>query len=177
MKRAATEVTLTQAQLAAACGISQPQASRDLRAAGIEPGASGYSLADLARLAEWRALERVGASSDGRCYDVEAERGRLLAHQADLAALKLGEERGDLVRASEVGPYWCDMVASMRTRLVALAPRLAALIHDHQARARFQQQADSLVCEALGEIEKDGLPAAARERYGRADRATAEGAA
>ena len=177
MKKAATEVTLTQAQLAAACGISQPQASRDLRAAGIEPGASGYSLADLARLAEWRALERVGASSDGRCYDVEAERGRLLAHQADLAALKLGEERGDLVRASEVGPYWCDMVASMRTRLVALSPRLAALIADHGARARFQQQADALVCEALGEIEKDGLPAAARERYGRADRATAEGAA
>jgi predicted transcriptional regulator len=35
MKKSATEVSLTQAQLAAACGISQPQASRDLRAAGI----------------------------------------------------------------------------------------------------------------------------------------------
>ena len=175
MKKSATEVSLTQAQLAAACGISQPQASRDLRAAGIEPGASGYSLADLARLAEWRALERVGASSDGRCYDVEAERGRLLAHQADLAALKLGEERGDLVRASEVGPYWCDMVASMRTRLVALPPRLAALIHDHQARARFQQQADALVCEALAEIEKDGLPQEPRERYQRVTGAQGKG--
>lgn len=177
MKKAATEVTLTQAQLAAACGISQPQASRDLRAAGIEPGASGYSLSDLARLAEWRTLETIGTAADGRRFDTEAERGRLLAAQASLAELRLAEERGDLVRASEVGPYWCDMVASMRTRLVALSPRLAALIADHGARARFQQQADALVCEALGEIEKDGLPAAARERYGRADRATAEGAA
>lgn len=168
MKKSATEVSLTQGQLAAACGISQPQASRDLRAAGIEPDASGYSLSDLARLAEWRALERVGASSDGKVYNTEAERGRLLAHQADLAALKLGEERGELVRASEVGPYWSDMVASMRGKLVALPSKLAALVHEHPARVRFQQQADALVCEALAEIEKDGLPQEARERYQRA---------
>ena len=175
MKKSATEVSLTQGALAAACGISQPQASRDLRAAGIEPGASGYSLADLARLSQWRALERVGASSDGRCYDVEAERGRLLAHQADLAALKLGEERGDLVRASEVGPYWCDMVASMRGKLVSLPSRIGALVHEHELRARIQQQADSLICEALAEIEKDGLPQEARERYQRVTGAQGKG--
>lgn len=163
-----TEITLTQQQMGEACGITQGQTSRCLKAAAIEPSSDGYTLGDLVRLVQWRALERVGASSDGRCYDVEAERGRLLAHQADLAALKLGEERGELVRSSEVGPYWSDMVASMRTRLVALAPRLAALIADHGARARFQQQADALVCEALAEIEKDGLPQEARQRYQRA---------
>lgn len=172
-----TEITLTQQQMGEACGITQGQTSRCLKAAAIEPSSDGYTLGDLVRLVQWRTLETIGTTADGRRFDAEAERGRLLAAQASLAELRLAEERGDLVRASEVGPYWCDMVASMRTRLVALSPRLAALIADHGARARFQQQADALVCEALGEIEKDGLPAAARERYGRADRATAEGAA
>ena len=172
-----TEITLTQQQMGEACGITQGQTSRCLKAAAIEPSSDGYTLGDLVRLVQWRTLETIGTTADGRRFDAEAERGRLLAAQASLAELRLGEERGDLVRASEVGPYWCDMVASMRGKLVSLPSRIGALVHEHELRARIQQQADALVCEALGEIEKDGLPAAARERYGRADRATAEGAA
>lgn len=157
------EIRLTQQQIGAAVGVTQSQASRDLRAAGIEPTASGYTLADLARLAEWRALERVGAASDGTVYDVERERGRLLAAQANLAELKLAEELGDLVRASEVGPYWAGMVVSMRTKLVGLPSRLAALIPETMPRAKFNIQAEALVFEALAEIEKGGLPPATND--------------
>ena len=56
----------------------------------------------------------------------------------------------------------------MRGKLVSLPSRIGALIHDAQLRARIQQSADGLVCEALAEIEKDGLPQEARERYQRA---------
>ena len=170
-----TEITLTQQQMGEACGITQGQTSRCLKAAAIEPSSDGYTLGDLVRLVQWRALETIGTTADGRRFDTEAERGRLLAAQASLAELRLGEERGDLVRASEVGPYWSDMVASMRGKLVALPSRIGALIADHQLRARIQQSADGLVCEALAEIEKDGLPQEARERYQRVTGAQGKG--
>lgn len=152
MKQNTTEITLTQAQIGAACGITQSQASRDLRAAGIEPTASGYTLEHLARLADWRALERVGAAADGKVYDTDAERGRLLAHQADLAELKVAEERRELVRMTAVEATWAAIGSTMRGKLVSLPSRLAALIPETQPRVRFQQQADVLIGEVLGEI-------------------------
>lgn len=124
-------------------------------------------------LGEWlkrRALSGVSVGDDGTVYNYEAERARLTHEQANKVSLEVAELRGELVRASEVGPYWSDMVASMRGKVVGIPSRLAALIADALARAKFQTQADTLVCEALAEIEKDGLPEAARERRARLDR-------
>lgn len=162
-----TEIRLTQAQVGAAVGLSQSQTSRELRAAGIDPSSGGYSLQDLARFAEWRVLQTIGMV-DGTAYNYEAERARLTHEQANKVSLEVAELRGELVRASEVGPYWDDMVSSMRAKLVGMPPKLAAMIADAVARAKFQSQAEAAVYEALAEIEKDGLPAAARERHARA---------
>lgn len=100
-------------------------------------------------------------------YNYEAERARLTHEQANRVALEVAELRGELVRSSEVGPYWSDMVASMRGKLVALPSKLSALIADVVLRGKLQAQSEALVYEALAEIEKDGLPAAARERFAR----------
>jgi Arc/MetJ-type ribon-helix-helix transcriptional regulator len=115
-----------------------------------------------------RALSGVSVGDDGTVYNYEAERARLTHEQANKVSLEVAELRGELVRASEVGPYWDDMVSSMRAKLVGMPPKLAAMIADAIARAKFQSQAEAAVYEALAEIEKDGLPAAARERHARA---------
>lgn len=155
--------THTQEEVAAAIGVSQSMVSKDMKAAGI-PSAGGVTLADVVALVQWRTRRDVGISG-GIAYDYEAERARLTHEQANKAELEVAELRGELVRSSEVGPYWADMVASMRSKLIGTPPNIAALIADPVARAKVQAQAESLVYQALAEIEKDGLPSAARERY------------
>lgn len=155
--------THTQEEVAAAIGVSQSMVSKDMKSAGI-PAAGGVTLADVVALVQWRTRRDVGISG-GVAYDYEAERARLTHEQANKVELEVAELRGELVRSSEVGPYWADMVASMRSKLIGTPPNIAALIADPVARAKVQAQAESLVYQALAEIEKDGLPSAARERY------------
>lgn len=159
MKPKTTEIRLTQEQIGAACAISQGQASRSLRAAGIEPGADGYALADLARLVEFRVLERVGATADGRRFDVDAERGRLLAAQASLAELKLATEKRDLVSAADVEFHWKDMILCMRGKLLQLPSRITLVCaHTHETRVKMQALAEGLVREALEEVARGAMP-------------------
>lgn len=117
-----------------------------------------------------RAVADIHVGDDGTVYNYEAERARLTHEQADKTALENAELRGDLVRSSMVGPYWAEMVASMRGKLISLPSKLSALIGDVVARAKLLSQSEALVYEALAEIERDGLPIAVRERIARAAR-------
>jgi hypothetical protein len=155
--------THTQQDVADAIGVSQSMVSKDMKAAGI-PSAGGITLADVVALVQWRTRRDVGLSG-GVAYDYEAERARLTHEQANKVSLEVSELRGELVRSSEVGPFWADMVSSMRAKLVGTPSKIAALIADPIARAKVQAQSEAFVYEALAEIEKDGLPDAARERY------------
>ena len=119
---------------------------------------------DEAEFGQWLRAQSAELSGN---YNYEAERARLTHEQANKAGLEVAELRGELVRSSEVGPYWADMVASMRAKLIGTPPKIAALISDPIARAKVQSQSEAFVYEALAEIEKDGLPVAARERYAR----------
>lgn len=157
--------THTQQEVADALGVSQSMVSKDMKAAGIQVS-GGISLTDIVALVQWRTRRDFGISG-GVAYDYEAERARLTHEQANKVALEVAELRGELVRSSEVGPYWSDMVASMRGKLVSLPSKLSALIADVVLRGKLQAQSEALVYEALAEIEKDGLPAAARERFAR----------
>lgn len=163
---------LTQEQAAELAGLTVRHLRRLDRESNPPPRESsgGYPAAEFGVWLKSRALSGVSVGDDGTVYNYEAERARLTHEQANKVSLEVAELRGELVRASEVGPYWSDMVASMRGKLVGVPSRLAALIADSLARAKFQTQADTLVCEALAEIEKDGLPEAARERRARLDR-------
>ena len=159
-------MAMTQAQVASILDVTARRV-RQMHQEGKGPpqNADGqYDEGDFGRWLRGQAADLSGG------YNYEAERARLTHEQANKVSLEVAELRGELVRASEVGPYWSDMVASMRGKLVGIPSRLSALVAETIARARFQTQADALVCEALAEIEKDGLPEAARERRARLDR-------
>ena len=159
-------MALTQQQVAALRGVTDRRL-RQLHEEGSGPPRMATGEYDEAEVGRW--LRAVAAEQAGT-YNYEAERARLTHEQANKVALEVAELRGDLVRCSEVGPYWSDMVAGMRARLVALPSKLSALIADVIVRGKLQAQSEALVHEALAEIEKDGLPAAARERIARAAR-------
>ena len=163
-------VPLTQEQAAELAGLTVRHLRRLDRESNPPPRESsgGYPAAEYGAWLKSRALSGVSVGDDGTVYNYEAERARLTHEQANKVSLEVAELRGELVRASEVGPYWDDMVSSMRAKLVGMPPKLAAMIADAIARAKFQSQAEAAVYEALAEIEKDGLPAAARERHARA---------
>ena len=157
-------MSLVQAQVASLLDVT-PRRVRQMHEEGKGPprNADGtYDEGDVGRWIRAQSADLVGG------YNYEAERARLTHEQANKVSLEVAELRGELVRASEVGPYWDDMVSSMRAKLVGMPPKLAAMIADAIARAKFQSQAEAAVYEALAEIEKDGLPAAARERHARA---------
>lgn len=160
---------LTQEQAAELAGLTVRHLRRLDRESNPPPRESsgGYPAAEYGAWLKARALSGVSVGDDGTIYNYEAERARLTHEQANKVALEVAELRGELVRSSEVGPYWSDMVASMRGKLVALPSKLSALIADVVMRGKLQAQSEALVYEALAEIEKDGLPAAARERFAR----------
>lgn len=159
MKQSTTEIRLTQQQMAGACELSQGQVSRSLRDAGIEPGADGYTLTDLRRLVEFRTLERVGATSDGRRYDTDAERGRLLAAQANLAELKLATEKRELVSAADVEFHWKDMFVHIRQSLMRLPYRISVeCAHTVETRAKLRTLSEQLVREALEVVARGPMP-------------------
>ena len=157
-------MALTQTQAAQIEGITSRRL-RQLIQDGKGPPQDANGQHPEVEFGQWQR-ERAAAEVGG--YNYEAERARLTHEQANKVSLEVAELRGELVRSSEVGPYWSDMVASMRAKLVGMPPKLAALIADSIARAKFQSQAEAAVYEALAEVEKDGLPAAARERFARA---------
>lgn len=158
---------LTQEQAAELAGLTVRHLRRLDRESNPPPRESsgGYPAAEYGAWLKSRALSSVSVGDDGTVYNYEAERARLTHEQANKVALEVAELRGELVRSSEVGPYWSDMVASMRSKLIGTPPNIAALIADPVVRVKVQAQAESLVYQALAEIEKDGLPDAARERY------------
>ena len=166
MKKPAPEIYLSQAQVGAALGLSQSQASRDLRDAEIGPEPDGYPLSALVALVEWRYAQRLGLS-DGRTYDVDAERGRLLAAQADLTELRIGEARADLVRMSVVEMYWSELGSTCRSKLAAIPSRLAAAIADPKQRHKITAECEALIYESLAEIQKEAVPHEIRARANR----------
>ena len=163
-----TENTLNQTEMAAALGLSQSQVSKDLRAADIISGpAGGYSLRDLVALAEYRVLDRIGMADGGQTFNVEGERGRLLARQSELAELKIAEARADLVSMTTVAGYWADIGSTCRSRLASVGSRLAATVPDPVLRVKVATACDALVFGALEEIQKDCVPAEIRARVER----------
>lgn len=60
--------------------------------------------------------------------DAQTERLRLLREQADYAALKNAEKRGELVRAVDVEREWTSIIRHARSAILAVPSRLRQLI-------------------------------------------------
>ena len=68
----------------------------------------------------------LGIAEDGTVYDYDLERARLTHHQANSAMLEEQAKRGALIPAEQVKNTWADLVASARSKLLALPSRLAS---------------------------------------------------
>jgi hypothetical protein len=78
--------------------------------------------------------------------------------------LEVAELRGSMIRSSVAVSYWREMVADMRSKLLALPAKLAAAVAQPERAQEAQERAQSLVHDALAEIAREPLPQEIRER-------------
>ena len=88
-----------------------------------------------------------------------AARAKREQAMASLAELELAEKDGTLLPADAVQEHWTHMVASMRSILLSLPGRLAAVTMGCETTQEAEREARKLVYEALTEISKPGAPA------------------
>ena len=122
---------------------------------------------DLRAVLQWlrrETLSEAGVAADGAVYDYEAERARLTKAQADKTELEVRELRAELVRLPVVELHWQGMVAAMRAKLLALPSRVAAQVADPERLQQTQDQVQTLIYEALGDIAGDAFPEPIRSR-------------
>ena len=89
----------------------------------------------------------AGGSKSAGPADIAEEKARLTKAQADLAEIKLGVARGDLVPAAEVEREWRNVFAAVRSRLLAVPSRLRQVMDAEAAR-----EADMEIRAALNEL-------------------------
>lgn len=159
-------VPLTQEQAAELADLSVRHLRRLEKESNPPPRetAGGYSPRDYGDWLRSRALAGVSIGEDGTAYNYEAERARLTHEQADKTALENAELRADMVRMSIVEQYWASMGAALRSKLISIPNRLGALLPDPVLRVKFTGQAETLIFEALGELQEDAVPPALRKR-------------
>ncbi len=69
--------------------------------------------------------DRAVGSDSGQTTDLHTERTRLTKAQADKTELEAMALRGVLVDAGEVSDLWCDMIGSMRAKLISIPTKTA----------------------------------------------------
>lgn len=75
-------------------------------------------------------LREVAAGRGGEkgVLDLTEQRARLASEQADLAALKAAQIRGELVPAGEVEARWRGVLTALRSRLLAVPSRVRSRV-------------------------------------------------
>lgn len=134
--------------LAPAAGWSD---SRLIEAVGRE-GLPGPRRAQLLRwaFAGAEAASR-GVGDDGRDLDLNAQRARLAKWQADIAELKAGQMRAELVETSAVEQAVVAAFVNVRARLLAIPAKAAPRVAGKSA-AEVQDLLRGHVEEALREL-------------------------
>lgn len=126
--------SVTQSVLARHLKVSR-QAIHDLVKRGIlEPDENGLIDLDLAKHALARKTRPSGKTaaalepSAGQEETHHAARTRRERAEADLAELKLAEQRGEVIRTAAVRATWAARLASARDRLLTVPDRCAAVL-------------------------------------------------
>ncbi|MGE0450214.1 MAG: hypothetical protein AB7Q29_11600 [Vicinamibacterales bacterium] len=114
-------------------------------APGPRPGKPGSRRYDVAAIAAWREQR---AAQTRPTVDLSAARARLAVTQERLAALKVRELRGLLIRRLEAAAALTAIIAAARASLLAVPRRavLAGLPREHEPLVR------QLVTDALREL-------------------------
>lgn len=152
--------TLSSEQLAALIGVSTRRIFQLAKEENPPPKDSiGRYPPDKAGV--WirdRIISELGISANGESYDLQAEKGRLTFHQANIAALEEEIKRKNVIPADAVQAHWENMVANTRAKLLNLPSRLAAVSVGASTIQEAEQNARDLIYEALTEMSGNGIP-------------------
>ncbi len=114
-------------------------------------------LARIPKTGPARAPSRARDTSkrqSGEAAALATEKARLVREQADRAARINQREAGELLAADMVEREWTGILASLRARMLAVAPRVAAL---HPGNLAIVATLDSEIRAALDELADDSL--------------------
>lgn len=118
--------TISPVGLASLLGVSE-RLIRDLATEGtiVRMGRGKYDLEASVRGYCARLRETAsGRGGESATQNLTAERTRLAQEQADTAALKNAQLRGELVSAVEVERQWSDVLRTVRAGLLAVPSRI-----------------------------------------------------
>ncbi len=97
------------------------------------------------------ALPLIYGRGEDETYDTDAERARLIHHQANIAALDEQVKEKTLIPAEVVASEWQHIFGNIRARLLSIPTTLAASCA-HATREQVQEKAQELIKQALEEL-------------------------
>lgn len=98
----------------------------------------------------------LSAQASDDATDLTAQRIRLTKAQADMAELDLQQRAGQLVSVDEITAEWGSMLATVRTRLLAMPAKLAPVIVTERTAGGAFAMLEREVHEALTELSRTG---------------------
>ena len=102
-----------------------------------------------------RALEKKSVPTlDGGFVGEREERIRLLRADADLREIELARERSQLVSIEDVERAMTDLILTTKSRIMAVAPRLAPELVGETSRVMVHAKIDKALKEALLALSK-----------------------
>lgn len=108
--------------------------------------------ATIARFIEAEAAARASAAATPVAHDIEAARLKKLSSEAELAALELQRQRGEVVLIEEVAKEFGEACAAVRAKLLAIPSKLAARLAVEDTEAACHRLVSEGVHDALTEL-------------------------
>lgn len=99
-----------------------------------------------------RYLRAQAVAAQAGAPDYAVERARLIRARADLSEMEAETRRGTLIAAEQIETAWIDLLALLRTRLLALPDRLAPVVQAEATPAGARDAIRSAIREALEEV-------------------------
>lgn len=123
-----TDDHVTASDLGDLLGISARAVSKlGARGIAVRAGSGRWKLREsVARYCADLRRQARGMGGTEAVAAAAAERGRLASAQADLVALRVARQRGELLDTSEVEREWTDVLRVVRSGLLALPSRVGA---------------------------------------------------
>jgi phage terminase Nu1 subunit (DNA packaging protein) len=119
--------------------------------------AATYSSGDVVRWWIEREVKKAEARAESGSDDLDALRARKLELDAELRALQLAKEKGEVCNLAELERALSTIVIHCRTQLLALPQRLAPLLVGETDETRLKQVIQAEVRQALTELSNDNV--------------------
>jgi phage terminase Nu1 subunit (DNA packaging protein) len=141
------EVKISQAQFADLVGISEARVSQLIAEGTLSRGATARTWLDA-------YLDRLREQAAGRAEapEITTERARLLAAQAAREQLRLGEDRGELIRVDAVRTVMSHSYVAVRDAILNIPARMAAPLAAESDPAEIQNLLHVELHDALTEL-------------------------